>query len=173
MRWLVAVPLFLCLVGCKEKTPIPRADAGDGPKLGEVAKDGSGKAKAADAVLIETIRDDYRENEVAAKAKYQGKTLDVAGDLVVVRDGPKLCVADWYNPIQKTYFGVFECKAGETAKAAKLQPSDDLRVTVRGVCRGVVGGKVVIGDCVIVESKANTPIDPHKAPPIDLKIKPK
>jgi hypothetical protein len=134
VRGAVLFPLALGLLGCHT----PAAPTPAGP---------------ATAVKAGDLLKEYSANAVAADAKYKGKLLRVTGKFGSAQKAPLMGYAVQLEPEDGGELNLSEvqCFIVESAEAdvAKLQPGQV--VTVQGTCDGQAVGQVKLSQCTLVK----------------------
>jgi hypothetical protein len=133
-RLLPAAVLLLVCLGCGEKSKAP---------LGRSSATTALSAESEE-VGVEELTREFKA-EIAANAKWRGKTLLVKGGSVsaskLTPEGPLVIVS-----------GV-ECLFASAEEAGTLTVSDE--VWVRGECKGLVNGQIRLAGCHLVEPDTN------------------
>lgn len=145
--------LLLCLL------PLTGCGKGGDAPTPAVAPD----AKPAVAVQVGPLEREFLENGIAANEKYRDRVLDVTGYAVMVTDHEDgrglVSLADFFTPLpqDRTWEAGCVFNAAEKGQLAPVKPGD--KVIVRGLCRGLWKGRVLLEGCRLIDHGPPEKID--------------
>jgi hypothetical protein len=134
VRVTVLFALALSLLGCQTRSAPTPAGPATAVKAGDLLKE-------------------YSTNAVAADARYKGKVLQVSGKFGSAQKAPLMgyavqLVADDAGDLNLSEVQCFIVESAEV-DVAKLQPGQ--MVTLQGTCDGQVVGQVKLSGCTLVK----------------------
>jgi len=94
------------------------------------------------------LRDEYRENEMAADKKYKGNLIEITGTIDRISDGRTVSISvDALTSIQ--------CSFSKDQDNILLQLKKGQTVTIQGIGNGKSIAGVVLNDCKVIPSDTN------------------
>ena len=115
------------------------------------------------SVSAEDLSRDYANNEVAAKAKYEGKQALITGEVLSIRESGINYDIGLASGTSTFFWVSIGCEVGRTQQAAVLELNKGQVVTLLGKIRrdedtfGIIDVDIVIDDCVIQRENALIP----------------
>ncbi len=108
---------------------------------------------AAPEILVtpSELSKEFRENEVAAKAKYGNKEALIAAEIVMIREG---IMDEIYmqldDPKEPSLIGALRCSFAENKKSQALALKAGQKVIARGKIKEMLIASILIGECSVV-----------------------
>lgn len=147
--------LGLFVLGCANSGNLPQrgnasnvnvAASPTTPGQAASAQANASAAGGAISVNADDLFKQYETNEVAADAKYKGKTLAVTGTIDKI--GKDILNTPYVSLKSRNPIMGVQCMFGEDQSAALAQLSPGKKITVAGSCEGKMGN-VILRDCSI------------------------
>lgn len=135
--------------------PAPR-QAAPGP-----ARDATGAAESPSALARA-----FAENQIGANDAYTGRVVEVKGCPARIGEagGHGLVeLSDHGNPFN-TAGGLVACEFGPEQRDSIKDLTWQQSVTIRGTCRGIGRGRVLLSDCRVVHVEKDMPFGPRDVP---------
>lgn len=123
----------------------------DSPSSGVQSAKEDVKAEPALTVTAFKMASDYKENEVAADAKYKGKVVEISGSVDTIgKDALDTPYIAFTTENQYEIINRIQCMFGRNDTDALSSVSKGQKITLRGEVSGALGN-IIVRDCQIVE----------------------
>ena len=111
------------------------------------------EVKEEPAIMVTAFKmaAEYKENEVAADAKYEGKLVEISGTVDTIgKDALDTPFIAFATENQYEIINRIQCMFGRNDVEALSSVSKGQKITVRGEVSGALGN-IIVRDCQIVE----------------------
>ena len=139
--WVIIVIVIFALIGS-----LGESDSSGTQSVREEVKE-----EPAIMVTAFKMAAEYKENEVAADAKYEGKLVEISGTVDTIgKDALDTPFIAFATENQYEIINRIQCMFGRNDVEALSSVSKGQKITVRGEVSGALGN-IIVRDCQIVE----------------------